>query len=325
MIKILGYYGSVGKCAFGDRPIISNKTNMTQVGLITSQKLAKNLSKQLGVSVYLKREDLHKYKSHKGRSIPFMIEQHYKIGWRNFVISSSGNAALAAGMYIDERNKKKPNQKLNLQIFVGKNIDKKKLKKNIATEALVSIVDNPRQRAFLMEKNKQAKNLRQSTDNTALEGYLELAKELSKIKNLSAVFVPTSSGTTALGLYLAFKKIKMSPQIHIIQTQSCHPMVRNKTGLNSLNKSNLKEKSIADAIVDNIGLRKIDIAEAIKNSHGNGWIAENKEIKSAIQLVKKSEDITITANGALAIVGLQKALNQGWKFSGSIACLITGS
>jgi cysteine synthase len=78
------------------------------------------LAQTLGISeLYLKREDLSLYGSHKGRSIPHMIKTYFGQGIRNFVISSSGNAALAAIHTIAQHNKNNPSTTLSLKIFVG--------------------------------------------------------------------------------------------------------------------------------------------------------------------------------------------------------------
>ena len=86
------------------------------------------LSEAIGIpnEVWLKREDLHKYGSHKGRSIPLMIMEYAKLGVTNFIISSSGNAALAAAQAIDTYNRNHQTT-LSLVILVGENIDAKKL------------------------------------------------------------------------------------------------------------------------------------------------------------------------------------------------------
>ena len=102
-------------------------------------------------SLYLKREDLHPYGSHKGRSIPVMIDHYLKEGKRHFAISSSGNAALAAAMYVKELNGKVPSTEyrvpskdnrnsvlstrnselVRLEILVGNKITDHKFKKLI--------------------------------------------------------------------------------------------------------------------------------------------------------------------------------------------------
>ncbi len=289
---------------------------------ITPLILAPNLAKTLGIKnkIYLKREDLHPLGSHKGRSIPLMIETYLKQGVTSFVVSSSGNAALAAALYIKKHNQNKKNKTLTLQIIVGKNIDPEKLKslKKLTNKNItLTQTDNPKQIAFQIEKSKQAHWLRQSTDNTALIGYETLAKELSKIKNLQAVFIPTSSGTTAEGLYLGFKKLKLKPQIHIVQTTACHPFIENNTNTTT---------SLASAIVDKVGHRKQNIAKIIKQTKGTGWIANDKQIKEAIKLLNKTEKVKVSPNSALSLVGLIQAQEKKKKIftSGANVLLLTG-
>ncbi|KKQ28214.1 MAG: hypothetical protein US42_C0001G0065 [Candidatus Magasanikbacteria bacterium GW2011_GWC2_37_14] len=307
--------------------------------------------------VYLKREDQHKYGSHKGRSIPLMIKKYSKEGphtatiggpFSDFVISSSGNAALAAIHAIQAHNRNNDN-KLTLKIFIGENINAEKLKLliNLIEDPNITLtqVENPKQTAFLVDKEGQAKNLRQSTDELALEGYTELAEELNKIPNLQAVFIPTSSGTTAEGLGLAFAKLNYQAQIHIVQTTACHPIVDviartphttedeaipvdidETKGLPRPARAGLAmtATSLADAIVDQVGHRKEKVTDIIKNSKGAGWIGTDDEILNAIELLKNTCKIKISPNSALAIVGLKKAIANGFKFSGPVVCLITG-
>ncbi|MBD3311309.1 MAG: pyridoxal-phosphate dependent enzyme [Candidatus Magasanikbacteria bacterium] len=283
------------------------------------------LANKLKISqLYLKREDQHKYDSHKGRSIPHMIKTHHEEGWDDFVISSSGNAAIAAIKYITNHNKNN-DKKLYLAVFVGKKIDPKKLK-TLSELALlddgitIEQVEKPKQTAFQLDKYEKAKYLRQSTDESALFGYNSLAEELDKIENLQAIFIPTSSGTTAEALGVAFKDLKNNPQIHIVQTEYCHPIAC-KFDNDFIDK---KEISIAGAIVDRVAHRKNEVIEVIKNSGGSGWVVNDDDIKQAQELVQKTTDIHISPNSALSIAGLKKACLQGWKFEGEVCCLITG-
>lgn len=293
----------------------------------TPQIKASRLAEALGLptELYLKREDLHPYGSHKGRSIPLMIEKHAKEGWLDFVISSSGNAALAAAYHIKNHN----SQPIKLKIFIGEKIDRAKMK--ILTDLAgpnieLRQVKNPRQSAFQADKAGTAKLLRQSTDDSALSGYFELAKELSAVKNLSAIFVPTSSGAAAQGLYEGFKKIGACPQIHIVQTSTCHPIASAAEAkrLPLPDSAKKDEVSLAGAIVDRIARRKEAVVNAIKKSNGSGWIATNAEILSAIKLFKQTTGIEISANSALSVAGLRQALSAGWEFGGPVVCLVTG-
>jgi len=314
----------------------------------TPQQSYPELNKALGVDVYLKREDQHKYSSHKGRSIPLMIKHYYKgrkikhedgteeltPTFRNFVVSSSGNAAIASIHAIQAHNRNNP-EKLSLTIFIGSNIDPKKLKilTAIIEDPKVKLqqVERPKQAAFQMEKeNNTVKYLRQSTDDLALMGYFELAQELNRIPNLQAIFIPTSSGTTAQALGEAFENIepsawggKQNPQIHIVQTTACHPMVTGMANA-SLSDTNTTKHSIASAIVDNIAHRKEKVIEVINRSHGSGWIVTDDEIKQAQKLIKDTCNIATSPNSALSVAGLMKALQSGSKYNEVVVCLLTG-
>ena len=293
----------------------------------TPQMPSPIITQALGSSaeVWLKREDKHYYGSHKGRSIPLMVATHNKEGFTSFVISSSGNAALAAIIAIQAHNKNKPKEPLKLHIFIGENIDWQKeheLTDKISNDARITLnkVPTPKQAALQFEKNNHAKWLRQSTDEVALLGYAELAKELAKINQLTAVFIPTSSGTTAEGIHLGFKQLGLNPQIHIIQTTACHPIA----DVVATSPAPPEAPSRAGAIVDKIALRKDAVAEAIRYSHGAGWIATDKDIVEAEKFAKEKMDLDISPNSALALVGLTKAIQAGFTWTGSVVCLITG-
>jgi threonine synthase len=253
-----------------------------------------------------------------------MIKRYAKEGCEDFVITSSGNAALAAVEAVQAHNRNNPT-KLRLTVFVGQNINPEKLKRliTIIEDPLVKMeqTENPKQSAFQIDKDGKAKNLRQSTDDAALEGYTELAEELDKIPNLSAIFIPTSSGTTAQAVGEAFLKLTQKPQIHIIQTPACCPIA---SVIASEAKQSSTTTSIADAIVDHVAHRKEKVLEVIKNSQGSGWVVTDEEIKNAIKLVKENCEIVISPNSALSVAGLIKAKQNNWEIEGAVVCLITG-
>lgn len=287
----------------------------------TPQSPIPRLAAALGLKseVWLKREDRHHLGSHKGRSIPLMINEHHKNGASHFVISSSGNAAIAASRAVVAHNKNKSDDQIDLHIFIGQHISPAKdtlLEAETSPQIIIERVKNPRQRAFQFSIRKNSTLLRQSTDPLALLGYHELALELAKIENLAAIFVPTSSGTTAVGLAEGFEALNLKPEIHIVQTTSIHPMIDDTVP---------SEKSLADAIVDKIAYRKNSVLEVLKNTGGAGWVATNTEIVEAIDLIKNTAEISISPNSALSVVGLLQAIKKGRSWSGPVVCLITGA
>ena len=303
--------------------------------MITPLINAEALAKELGVpQLYIKREDLHPYGSHKGRSIPVMIEKYANEGCKNFVISSSGNAALAAALYVKEYNLKNPQNKLHLKIYVGYKIDREKLARllqvtnlplskriknfflHVKHEIKIRQTLNPRQSAFLLEKSGRGKNLRQSLDDNALLGYENLAKELASINNLSAIFIPTSSGTAAQGLFEGFKKLNLKPKIYPVQTAACHPFAN--TEIDS-------EPALAKAIVDKIARRKPKIKELLEDTGGKTLVIKNSELLEAEKIYHSYfPNEKPSYNSLLSLAGLRQELQNGAVFSGPIVCLFTG-
>lgn len=288
--------------------------------MITPHEYHQRLAQTIGVSdLYFKREDLHPYCSHKGRSIPLMIHLYCEKGDREFAISSSGNAALAAALYVKELNVKA--KYLQLDIFVGNNVARHKLEKlkDLADEHVRILIKERPLQALTQAIQEGKRSLRQSTDDTALIGYESLAKELSEIKNVGAVFIGASSGTTAQALSEYFLKNKLPIQVHIIQTSSCHPIADafETVGIPD-------EKSIADAIVDQTAYRKDKLVRLIRKTGGRGWLATNENILAARDLALKHTGLEISTNSALSIVGAMQAAYLGYEIKGAIVCMICG-
>jgi len=312
---------------------------MMTIHMVTPLEHYPDLAKALSVSsLYFKREDLHPYGSHKGRSIPVMIDIYLAQGDTKFALSSSGNAALAAAMYIQEINREiaQSNSKsfIDLGIFVGNHVAPHKLEKlqKYADDHIHILKKERPLQALTQVMNEGVRSLRQSTDKNALIGYKTLAEELSESftgkskENLGAIFIGTSSGTTAEALAKYFLNNKNTnagsksiPQIHIIQTSSCHPIV---DGLNSYDGP--AETSIADAITDITGYRKNDLVALIQKTGGAGWFATNEAIESAQELVKKYTGLNISTNSALSIVGVMQEVYAGHQIDGAVVCLICG-
>lgn len=300
----------------------------------TPQIPSPELAAALGVpELWLKREDQHHFGSHKGRSIPVMIDHYWhKEQVVNFTISSSGNAALSAALAVQHHNTNNPDKPITLKIFVGNKIPAAKIErlKNL-TDAHITLeqVANPKQAAFQLDASGGAKNLRQSTDELALQGYHELAQELLRIPNLQAVFIPTSSGTCAQAIaeYFALHANPI-PQVHIVQTDFCHPIAtafQNPICPTHGKTPEPPKSSLASAIVDNVAHRKFPVIDAVLKTQGTGWIVSDAEIQTAIDLVKQKANLDISPNSALSIAGLTQAQMFGKKHTSAVACLITGN
>ncbi|HEU0081153.1 MAG TPA: PLP-dependent lyase/thiolase [Candidatus Paceibacterota bacterium] len=296
--------------------------------MVTPQTESPEIARELGVgALYLKREDLHPLGSHKGRSIPVMIDLKVAKGATDFAISSSGNAALAAARHIKARNA--AGSKLSLLILVGRNIEAGKLKR-LQEEAVgeprirIEAEARPLQALFNLIKNDGKTSLRQSNDPDALVGYRTLAAEIAATPNLEAVFIGTSSGTTAEALADYFvehagRTGEPFPQVHVVQTAGVSPIAKAFA-----QEESEPEASLADAIVDKVAHRALSVENAVRKTAGHGWIASNADIRRAIELLRDKAGIEATPNGALSLAGLIKARASGRRFAGSVVCVVTG-
>jgi len=289
--------------------------------MLTPHENYPELASAIGVStIYLKREDLNHYGSHKGRSIPFMIDHYYKIGDRKFVISSSGNAALAAVIHIQEINKN-ISEPVEIEVYISHRIPtykQEKLEAYASPHIRIMIKEHPLH-ALTQAVQEGYRSLRQSVDDIALTGYSSLAEELISIKDIGAIFIGTSSGTTAQALAQYMLKTKTSAQVHLIQTSSCHPLV------DAFESSDTPDEiSIADAIVDHNAYRAPALIPLIQKTGGRGWTASNDDIHAAQELAEKYANLPVSTNSALSIVGAMKAVEIGYDIEGIIVCIICG-
>lgn len=285
--------------------------------MITPNEHLPNLAKKLGLpDLYFKREDKHPFLSHKGRSIPKMIDHYIKLGKTKFVISSSGNSALASALYIKESNEGRT-EKITLKIFVGPNINSDKenkirecLNENISLEK----VEKPKQKMIELGQNG-FQIIRQSNDNTALVGLKELTDEILEIPNLGAVFFPVSSGTLLQGVS---ENLSENVKIFAIQTEKCHKIAEEFD-------QNFKDgNSLADAIVDKIAFRKQKIIELVKKHNGGGFVVADDLIEKAMQMFRDETSEVLSPNGIVAFAGLLKALDADFKFDKAIVCVVGG-
>lgn len=290
--------------------------------MITRNEEYPELAKALEIkSVYFKREDMHPYGSHKGRSIPVMIDKYIEKGIRHFAISSSGNAALAAAFHVHKLNEGLTD-KIRLDILVGQKITKKKLHKiePFKNEFInITMHERPVQTLFNITKDSNIKSLKQSTDDLALLGYSSLAEELLEIPDLKVIFVAASSGTTAQALAEYFESKKKKIIVHIVQTSSCHPLADS-----FIDDQQIDEQSIADAIVDHVAPRKERLTKLITDCNGSAWIASNEQIKAAQDITKLHTGLSISTNSALSVAGLMQAVYTGRSWSGPAVCIICG-
>lgn len=283
--------------------------------------------------LFIKREDENPTGSHKDRSVWPMSQSYLDEGKRDFVISSSGNAAISAAWYVRVQEKER-NKDATLRVFVSPRMDPLKqvrLERAIGESDRICIEesDRPKHSAFQYAKKTGAVFLRASQDDRALMGYESLASELlEQVPDVGSVFIPTSSGTLALGLFEAYRNLsrRQLPELHIIQTARIHPIA-------SVFDQDFvpQESSKASAIVDNVAHRKVRVVRMVKETGGFGWVIQDQELEAAkdlfAQCVREEPALVGIEPGfdsLLSLAGLMKALRKGWVCEKSAVMLFTG-
>ncbi|HPT65968.1 MAG TPA: PLP-dependent lyase/thiolase [Candidatus Woesebacteria bacterium] len=237
--------------------------------------------------VYFKREDLNETGSAKDRAIIFQIENLKKQGFNSAVISSTGNAAISACHFCFLN-------KINLTVFLSPKVNKNKL--NLIKNCQIVFSNKAISDAIKFAKKNNAYLLRQSTDPSALIGYQEIGKELTKA---TSIFVPVGSGTTLLGI-----------------SQAVNPSVK----MFAIKPENTL---LTDALTVKYQPLKNRVASTVKNSEGSELIIQNKEILEA-QKILESNNIKTSPEGALAFAGFKKAKNQKLDIGSYPVVIFTG-
>jgi len=280
--------------------------------------------------IRLKREDQNPNGSFKDRSLAFQISNYFQKGEKSLVISSSGNAAISAVSYAKMAG-------INMHVFVSNEVSEDKIKRlELVSKHGDVNNDDDIEPKVTVHKSERAKsdgmkfalannltNLRGSTDDSAIEGFKSLGYEIGKVTDIvDSVFIPCSSGTSTLGVYRGLEElgdelIGQFPKIHVVQTTKVNPIAREFD--RNFEES---EKSLADAIVDNVAHRKDEVVELVKKSQGSGWVISDIEILEAKELLE-AEKIFISNTAALSVAGIIKAVRSNSNINSPLA-LISG-
>jgi threonine synthase len=244
-------------------------------------------------NIYFKREDLNQTGSAKDRAIVFQIKNLKKQGFKQAVISSTGNAAISASYFCNLN-------KIDLTIFLSPKVNPNKLTLIKKYPCQIFFSAKAISAAIKFAKKNNSYLLRQSTDPSALIGYQEIGKEITKeIPKITSIFIPVGSGSTLLGVS---QQLNPSVKIFAIQPASNCPLSK------YFDKNYHPEtENITDAIsVKYLPLKSIIISN-IKNNSGTGLVIQNKEILSA-QKELESNQIKTSLEGTMAFAGLKKAI-----------------
>lgn len=250
---------------------------------------------------WVKDEGVNLTGTHKDRSFRYWISYLSMSGIKEAVISSSGSSAFSAAYFCSLAG-----IKLTVFLRLGFPVEQKV---ELLRHKTVKVMESktPKRDAVLLSRQKNIPNLRASADPYAIEGYKTLAFEIIKTHpKTEEIFVPTSSGTTLIGLYRGYCALQhddfLIPKLFAVQTTTIHPIAE------VFDKDFYEEKEHpARAIIDRISKRKEEALSILKKTGGGGYVISSEEVKKGGTYLKKT---SVRQPGAESLLGLAAILKH---------------
>jgi threonine synthase len=302
-------------------PVVPDGARLTLGEGWTPSVMVPALARAIGLErLVLKREDLNPTGSHKARGLAFQVSAEVAADpppkW--LVISSSGNAAVAAAAYCRLAG-------VNLGAFVSPRTEPAKLVHLARFGAHVFLTDRPIELAQVAAEALAAPNLRPSTHRWGTEGFQTIGWELLEtIDPVEALFTLVSSGSSLVGIGRAFARSAAvierpwQPALHAVQGCGASPIA---------GEFDKRPRPPAESGVrlGALGARKTRrAAEAkrlIRDSGGSGWVVSDAEALVAARLLA-DHGVATSIEGAASLAGAMRAAREVGV--GSAVVILTG-
>ncbi|CAI8974317.1 Threonine synthase [Brevibacillus sp. IT-7CA2] len=284
---------------------------------------APNLSKQLGVELYVKYEGLNPTGSFKDRGMVMAVAKAVEEGSNTIMCASTGNTSAAAAAYAARSGLR------CIVLIPNGNIALGKLAQAIAYGAEVIAIDGNFDKALDIVREITAKEpitLVNSVNPYRIEGQktaaFEVCDALTDAPDILAIPVGNAGNITAYWKgfeeYFAVKKSSRLPKMYGFQAAGAAPLVHGKPVANP--------ETIATAIRIGNPASKDGALNAISKSSGLIDSVTDEEILHAYHLLAKSEGVFCEPASAASLAGIIKLHEAGRLQPGSqIVCVLTGN
>ena len=270
--------------------------------------------------LYFKREDENITGSLKDRSLAYQVSLAKRNGKKELVISTSGNAGIAAAAYCQKA-------RIKLYVFISPEIEKAKIKEIQKYNPIIIKSKRAIRLANYLAAKYKIENLRPSINDSSIEGFKSIAFEIfENLGEVDAIFTFVTSGSSFVGIGRAYKyllennEIKKMPKLYAIQSGEISSIAGEFDGMDykgNISKCRLQSGKLG---IKNTR-RKKEILEIIKLSGGRGIYVDDNEIKKATKLLEKN-NICTSLEGCASFAGAIKAGGKN-KFN-KIVCILSG-
>ena len=264
--------------------------------------------------LYLKREDGNETGSLKGRSLAYQVSLAKQRGNRAIVISTSGNAGVAAAAYAKEGGMK-------AFIFISPDTEKGKIADMQKYDPIIIKSSRAIRFANYAAVKYKLPNLRPSKDDDSIEGFKSIAFEIAdEAGEVDAVFTFVTSGSSFVGMYRGFEKylqegkISKIPKMYAVQSGEIFSIAEefeeNAESIGERPGSVEEEKMEIKA--GQLGVkntqRKTEILDIIGKTGGGGIYVSGEDVETARRFLRERK-IETSLEGCASFAGFVKKHN----------------
>ena len=265
--------------------------------------------------LYFKREDENETGSLKGRSLAYQVSLAKQNGKEELVISTSGNAGIAAAAYCQKAG-------IKLYIFISLETEKAKIAEMQKYNPIIIKSKKAIRLANYLSARYKIENLRPSINDSSIEGFKSIAFEIfEELGEIDALFTYVTSGSSFIGIGRAYQylqeigEIKKMPKLFAVQSGEIHSIAA------EFEKIEKEKKSIAGKLGIKNTKRKNEILELINLSGGSGVYIKDKEIEEATKLLEDN-GIYTSQEGCASFAVIIREKNKG-NFD-KLVCVLSG-
>ncbi len=275
--------------------------------------------------LYFKREDKNETGSLKGRSLAYQLSLAKQKGATAAVISTSGNAGIAAAAYAKEAGMK-------MFIFISPDTENAKIADMQKYDPVIIKSDRAIRFGSYVAAHYKIPNLRPSRDEDSIEGFKSVAFEIAEeAAEVDAVFTFVTSGSSFVGMYRGFQryfeegKIKKLPRMYAVQTGEIFSIAEEFAENEAMIGMRPQSTGEGEPVAGQLGVkhtpRKEEILEIIKNTDGRGVYVRDADIKSAQEFLK-ARKIETSLEGYASFAALVRLKNV--KDFNTAVCIFSG-
>lgn len=273
-----------------------------QTPLIENTRLAREVGLE---QLYFKREDENASGSLKGRSLAYQISLLSSRGQKACVLSTSGNAGIAAARYGAAAG-------IRVIVLLSPRTERAKLAEMSVFRPLIIVSKRaPRLANYIAAKYK-LDNLRPTLDDASLEGFKSIAWEMDEAgAKFDAVFTFVTSGSSFLGMYEAFQadlsrgKLTKLPRMFAVQAGSVNSLA---------NSPIVRPISLGENFAGNCGIRqtprRAKLMSATIKTGGGAIYVSDAQVLRARQSLERAKLFTSDEGSAVFAALAQVAPRQ---------------